>query len=277
MTGTDKSTTAVSSTVFPFAYGGIPEWEMDALYEDLKDILTADSDSGGLFLKSLEWYQKDANDFESLQSSLVWPSSDDQNPGDPTSDELTLVSSLEELLPAEFFALTDVEDRSGQQHNCVPLVHETQCPSDSQTGLMEGWRSPPCNYTITEYEQEYPSAPETDIQTDCSKQWYSCLTSASEEECPSTPEYDSISSSSPQKLTDDDMSHDRRSAIKRKRKSQMQGGKKSRKEKDEENENRVLELTAKNEKLQEEIKRLSQEVEATRKALIERMVSLQRK
>ncbi|XP_043939546.1 DNA damage-inducible transcript 3 protein [Protopterus annectens] len=277
MTGRDKLATAMSSTVFPFAYGGIPEWEMDALYEDLKDILTADSDTDGLVFKSLEWHQKDDNDLESLQSSLIWPSSDDKNLDDLTSDELTLVPSLEELLPAEFFELTGVENQGGQQHNCVSLVHETVCPSVSENGLMEGWRSLQCNYITTEYEQEYPSAPETEIQTDCSKQWYSCLTSASEDECPSAPESDSISSPSPQKLTDDDMSNDRRNEMKRKRKSQMQGGKKSRKEKEEENEHKVLELTAKNEKLQEEIKRLTQEVEATRKALIERMVSLQRK
>ncbi|XP_062975316.1 DNA damage-inducible transcript 3 protein isoform X2 [Elgaria multicarinata webbii] len=62
---------------------------------------------------------------------------------------------------------------------------------------------------------------------------------------------------------------------KRKRSGQPRGGKRQRgREREQQNERRVAELTAHNEHLQREIERLSAEVEATRAALIQRMVSL---
>ncbi|XP_015276847.1 PREDICTED: DNA damage-inducible transcript 3 protein isoform X2 [Gekko japonicus] len=62
---------------------------------------------------------------------------------------------------------------------------------------------------------------------------------------------------------------------KRKWSGQPQGGKRQRgREREQENERRVAELTAHNQRLQEEIEQLSAEVEATRAALIQRMVNL---
>ncbi|XP_054859178.1 DNA damage-inducible transcript 3 protein isoform X2 [Eublepharis macularius] len=65
------------------------------------------------------------------------------------------------------------------------------------------------------------------------------------------------------------------SSRKRKWSGQPQGSKRQRgREREQENERRVAELTAHNQRLQQEIERLSTEVEATRAALIQRMVNL---
>ncbi|XP_060618969.2 DNA damage-inducible transcript 3 protein [Anolis sagrei] len=86
------------------------------------------------------------------------------------------------------------------------------------------------------------------------------------------PESDSSHSSPPQTGTDEEEVSTGR---KRKRSRQPQGGKRQRgREREQQNEHRVAELMAQNERLREEIERLSAEVEATRAALIQRMVSL---
>ncbi|KAH0629012.1 hypothetical protein JD844_010742 [Phrynosoma platyrhinos] len=90
------------------------------------------------------------------------------------------------------------------------------------------------------------------------------------EEPVAAPESDSSHSSPPQTGTDDEVSTSR----KRKKSGQPQGGKRQRGREQEQNEHRVAELMAQNEHLQREIERLSAEVEATRAALIQRMVSL---
>ncbi|NXI44180.1 DDIT3 protein, partial [Galbula dea] len=61
---------------------------------------------------------------------------------------------------------------------------------------------------------------------------------------------------------------------KRKRCSDMVASREQAKRREQANEQRVLELTAHNQRLREEIHRLSSEVERTRAALIERIVSL---
>ncbi|XP_043822749.1 DNA damage-inducible transcript 3 protein [Dromiciops gliroides] len=58
--------------------------------------------------------------------------------------------------------------------------------------------------------------------------------------------------------------------------SPARGRKRSVKEKEQENERKVAHLAAENERLKREIERLTQEVDVTRQALIERMVSLPR-
>uniref|UniRef100_A0A8D0L5G2 DNA damage-inducible transcript 3 protein n=1 Tax=Sphenodon punctatus TaxID=8508 RepID=A0A8D0L5G2_SPHPU len=64
---------------------------------------------------------------------------------------------------------------------------------------------------------------------------------------------------------------------KRKRSSQPQGSsKRHQRSREQENEQRVVELTAQNERLRQDIERLSAEVEATRAALIQRVVNLKR-
>lgn len=94
-----------------------------------------------------------------------------------------------------------------------------------------------------------------------------------EEEPVGAPESDSSHSSPAQTGTDDDEAGS--TSRKRKQSGQPQGGKRQRgREREQENERRVAELMAHNQQLQEEIKRLSAEVETTRAALIQRMVSL---
>ncbi|KAL8164035.1 UNVERIFIED_CONTAM: hypothetical protein K2H54_044051 [Gekko kuhli] len=93
------------------------------------------------------------------------------------------------------------------------------------------------------------------------------------EEPPGPAESDCSHSSQAQTGTDDEEGVP--SGRKRKRSGQPQGGKRQRgREREQENERRVAELTAHNQRLQEEIERLSAEVEATRAALIQRMVNL---
>lgn len=64
--------------------------------------------------------------------------------------------------------------------------------------------------------------------------------------------------------------------VKRKRCSGMAASRELAKRRERANEQRVLELTAHNEQLREEIRRLSVEVECTRAALIDRIVNLHR-
>ncbi|NXP46917.1 DDIT3 protein, partial [Heliornis fulica] len=64
--------------------------------------------------------------------------------------------------------------------------------------------------------------------------------------------------------------------VKRKRCSGTAANRELAKHRERANEQRVLELTAHNEQLREEIRRLSAEVERTRAALIDRIVNLQR-
>ncbi|XP_061470639.1 DNA damage-inducible transcript 3 protein isoform X2 [Rhineura floridana] len=95
-----------------------------------------------------------------------------------------------------------------------------------------------------------------------------------EEEPAGPPESDSSHSSPAQTGTDEEEGVS--TSQKRKQSGQPHhGGKRQRgREREQENERRVAELMAHNEYLQQEIKRLSAEVEATRAALIQRMVSL---
>ncbi|KAJ7317671.1 hypothetical protein JRQ81_003833 [Phrynocephalus forsythii] len=87
------------------------------------------------------------------------------------------------------------------------------------------------------------------------------------------PDSDSSRSSPPQTGTDEE---EGLTGWKRKQSGQPQGSKRRRRgrEREQQNERRVAELTAQNEHLQQEIERLSAEVEATRAALIQRMVNL---
>ncbi|XP_070597029.1 DNA damage-inducible transcript 3 protein isoform X2 [Erythrolamprus reginae] len=92
------------------------------------------------------------------------------------------------------------------------------------------------------------------------------------QEPPGPAESDS-SHGSPTQTTDDDEGTS--TSRKRRQSGQPHGGKRQRgREREQQNERRVAELTAHNEHLQQEIKRLTAEVEATRAALIQRMVSL---
>ncbi|XP_074836363.1 DNA damage-inducible transcript 3 protein [Carettochelys insculpta] len=86
-------------------------------------------------------------------------------------------------------------------------------------------------------------------------------------------ESDSSQSSPAQTCTEDEEGAGLACGVKRKRSSQpaKQGRKRSG-----ENERRVMELLAENKRLKQEIERLSAEVEATRTALIQRVVNLQK-
>lgn len=101
------------------------------------------------------------------------------------------------------------------------------------------------------------------------------LLSGTAEELPGLPESDSSQSSPAQTCTEDEEGAGPARGVKRKRSSQPHGQGKRSGEK-EQNERRVTELVAENERLKQEIERLSTEVEATRAALIERMVNLQK-
>uniref|UniRef100_A0A8C8RGD7 DNA damage inducible transcript 3 n=1 Tax=Pelusios castaneus TaxID=367368 RepID=A0A8C8RGD7_9SAUR len=88
------------------------------------------------------------------------------------------------------------------------------------------------------------------------------------------PESDSSQSSPAQTCTEDEEGAGPSRGVKRKRSSQSPGHPKKRSGEKEQNERRVTELMAENERLKQEIERLSGEVEATRVALIQRVVNL---
>ncbi|XP_075757902.1 DNA damage-inducible transcript 3 protein [Pelodiscus sinensis] len=92
---------------------------------------------------------------------------------------------------------------------------------------------------------------------------------------PESPATDSSHSSPAQTCTEDEEGAGPAWPAKRKRSSQPQGQGRKR-SREEQSERRVTELLAENERLKQEIERLSVEVEATRAALIERMVNLRK-
>ncbi|XP_042305179.1 DNA damage-inducible transcript 3 protein [Sceloporus undulatus] len=172
----------------------------------------------------------------------------------PTWDLESWYEDLQEVLSLDVTSRTDPPDVGGQELEEFSLDStallwnlETSDPLEPSGGTVTG----ACEL-------------EPDLTTE--------LLELLGEEPTAAPESDSSHSSPPQTGTDDDEVSTSR---KRKRSGQPQGGKRQcGREREQQNEHRVAELMAQNEHLQREIERLSAEVEATRAALIQRMVSL---
>nr|XP_033795141.1 DNA damage-inducible transcript 3 protein [Geotrypetes seraphini] len=145
-------------------------------------------------------------------------------------------------------------DSLGDSFLVDATVKTSQCVSEEQFPINE------------------PEIQNGDSQVECQHSFVSSFDNT--DTSPLVPEADSGSSCPSQTLTEDEEPSRVTCGIKRKRNGQPQGGKLRLKDKEQENERKVLELMAENERLKSEIERLSAEVESTRKALIDRMVNL---
>ncbi|XP_074082404.1 DNA damage-inducible transcript 3 protein [Macrotis lagotis] len=98
---------------------------------------------------------------------------------------------------------------------------------------------------------------------------------ASKGQSPCSPE-SSQSSLAQEEEEEEQGDHGRKRKRRQSEQSPARGRKQSVKEKEQENERKVAHLAAENERLKQEIERLTKEVDVTRQALIDRMVSLPR-
>ncbi|XP_051562086.1 DNA damage-inducible transcript 3 protein-like [Myxocyprinus asiaticus] len=262
--------------LYPPGVGPLCGAELEAWYEDLQDILGSDA-GGAKLTRAPPCSEKEPEFLDVLEScSLTWltegqvwgdgvqrvteepptpihppttcetpPRPEERREGDTES------SSGGDLLPPEFFELL----------------------SEGGVGLVEtGAAMVTGSYHVPHHQPSSPAASEEELPTvpDTS----SC-SSASQ-----SPSFNCSPPASPPLSPPVSVSS---RLSKRKRESDRGGapgspspGKKSRREREQENERKVQELTDQNERLKAEIERLGEEVQRTRRALIERLVNTRR-
>ncbi|KAJ8259373.1 hypothetical protein COCON_G00183850 [Conger conger] len=257
--------------------------ELEAWYEDLQDILG--SDGGGVKARAPPCPEKEPEFLDVLEScSLTWLT-DGQAWGGEGGVQRVVEAGPPPQGPAPVPSTAPREEReeggvaptSGGGDLLPPEFFELL--SEGGAGLMEGgagveYRSQHRPPSPTPSEDEPPSVPDS---SSCSP----CSSSAS----PSPP----LPSSPPSPPSPPPSLSYRLG--KRRRGGDRAGGrapsppaglapplgpsqaKKSRKEREQENERRVQELTEQNERLKAQIERLAEEVQRTRRSLIERLVN----
>ncbi|XP_061793745.2 DNA damage-inducible transcript 3 protein [Nerophis lumbriciformis] len=270
--------------------------DLEAWYEDLQDILGSDT-GGPKLARAPSCGEKEPEFLDVLEScSLTWLTDGGQTWGEgvqratehihdpqPLHHTSSSSSSSSCLTPAEE---RKAETRSGDGDLLPPEFFELL--SDGGVGMVDSSGaviSSGYYYHHHQANSAYPASP-----------------SASEEESPCVPDSPSCSSSSasespsqrcssPSSLVSSPSIYSPSRLGKRKRSagnddaplspggsaqrtsSSYLSAKKSRKEREQENERKVQELTEQNERLKAEIERLGEEVQRTRRALIERLVN----
>ncbi|XP_066564502.1 DNA damage-inducible transcript 3 protein isoform X2 [Amia ocellicauda] len=250
---------------YPPGVGPLCGAELEAWYEDLQDILC--SDAGGLksvrpaqcpeepeFLDVLETCS-----FAWLTDGQLWAE------GEPLRAEPPQTASAGgDLLPPEFFELLSEGaglggEGGGEGARVIEIVgclqelpeeEEEEEEEGEGEGEGEGERNG-LDPSLLSSEEELPSAPESPPSSVGSQ---GRVAHKRKRSTPSSSSSFSPSSSSSSP-------------------SGAGAPKKSRKERELENERRVVELTEQNERLKAEIERLSEEVQHTRRALIEKLVN----
>ncbi|XP_061688391.1 DNA damage-inducible transcript 3 protein [Syngnathoides biaculeatus] len=286
---------------YPPGVGPLCGAELEAWYEDLQDILGSDA-GGAKLARAPPCGEKEPEFLDVLEScSLTWLTDGGHTWGEGIQRTTELVhnaqplhhtSSSSSLTPAEE-RKTEVNARSGDGDLLPPEFFEFL----SEGGMVDS----SSGYYYHHHQQQqvnnnHPASP-----------------SASEEELPCVPDSPSCSSSSasqsPSRRCSSPSSPVSSPSIcspsrpgKRRRSEGPDGAsscpgtsvaqpqqqqqrasssssssylsaKKSRKEREQENEKKVQELTEQNERLKAEIERLGEEVQRTRRALIERLVN----
>ncbi|XP_050968668.1 DNA damage-inducible transcript 3 protein [Labeo rohita] len=252
--------------LYPPGVGPLCGAELEAWYEDLQDILGSDA-GGAKLTRAPPCSEKEPEFLDVLEScSLTWltegqvwgdgvqrvtdeppvhspppPRQDDRRGGGSDSEH---TSSGGDLLPPEFFELL----------------------SEGGVGSVETMVTG--GYHVSHHAPSSPSASEEELPTvpDTSS---SCSSASRSPSLNCSPPPSPPVSARPGK---------------RKRAGDKGGGapcspspgKKSRREREQENERKVQELTDQNERLKAEIERLGEEVQRTRRALIERLVNTRR-
>ncbi|KAG1925141.1 DNA damage-inducible transcript 3 protein [Pimephales promelas] len=241
--------------LYPPGVGPLCGAELEAWYEDLQDILGSDG-GGAKLTRAPPCSEKEPEFLDVLEScSLTWLTegqvwgdgvqrvTDDlpSTPTPPRQDDRRAdsehVSSGGDLLPPEFFELLS-EGGVGSVETMVSGGYHLNPPSSPAVS-----------------EEELPTVPDTS----------SCSSASRSPSLNCSPPASPPASSRPGK---------------RKRSADAlcspSPGKKSRREREQENERKVQELTDQNERLKAEIERLGEEVQRTRRALIERLVNTRR-
>ncbi|XP_051931992.1 DNA damage-inducible transcript 3 protein [Hippocampus zosterae] len=280
---------------YPPGVGPLCGAELEAWYEDLQDILG--SDAGGAKLARAPSYGEEPEFLDVLEScSLTWLTDGGQTWGEGvqrtteqihnaqplhhTSSSATSCLTLTEerkaearssdgdLLPPEFFEFLSeggMVDSSGcyyyhHHQQQVNSVHPAS-PSVSEEELPRVPDSPSCSSSsASQSPSQRCSSPSSPVS---SPSIYSPprLGKRRRSEGPDgTSSSPGASSQSQQRATSSYS-------------SSYLSAKKSRKEREQENERKVQELTEQNERLKAEIERLGEEVQRTRRALIERLVN----
>uniref|UniRef100_A0A8C2BYP2 DNA damage-inducible transcript 3 protein n=1 Tax=Cyprinus carpio TaxID=7962 RepID=A0A8C2BYP2_CYPCA len=237
--------------LYPPGVGPLCGAELEAWYEDLQDILGSDA-GGAKLTRAPPCSEKEPEFLDVLEScSLTWLT-EGQVWGDGVqrvTDEPPVVHS-----PAR------PDDRRGGESEHPSSGGDLLPPEFFELLSEGGVGSVETMYHVSHHAPPSPSASE-------------------EEEPLTVPDTSSCSSAS--RSPSPPISTARPG--KRKRGGDKAGapcspspGKKSRREREQENERKVQELTDQNERLKAEIERLGEEVQRTRRALIERLVNTRR-
>nr|XP_057910283.1 DNA damage-inducible transcript 3 protein [Doryrhamphus excisus] len=278
---------------YPPSAGPLCGAELEAWYEDLQDILGSDT-GGAKLARAPPCGEKEPEFLDVLEScSLTWLTDGGQtwgegvqratehihNPQPPhhTTSSSSCLTPAEErkvearssgdLLPPEFFELLSdggvgmVDSSSGgyyHHHQQANSVYPAS-PSASEEESPRVPDSPSCSSSsASESPSQRCSSPSSPVSSPSiyspSRQGKRKRSAASER----------LSNNGA--LSSSGVSTQRMS-------SSYLSAKKSRKEREQENERKVQELTEQNERLKAEIERLGEEVQRTRRALIERLVN----
>uniref|UniRef100_A0A4W6EFY7 DNA damage-inducible transcript 3 protein n=1 Tax=Lates calcarifer TaxID=8187 RepID=A0A4W6EFY7_LATCA len=231
---------------YPPGVGPLCGAELEAWYEDLQDILGSDT-GGAKLARAPTCTEKEPEFLDVLEScSLTWLTDGSQSWGEGVqraTEEIHNTQPLSaggggDLLPPEFFELLSeggvgMVDASGANN-----VHPAS-PSASEEELPCVPDSPSCSSSASQSPSQNCSSPSSPV---------------------SSPSVYPSSRLGKRKRTTSERANGALSSF-------------SRKEREQENERKVQELTEQNERLKAEIERLGEEVQRTRRALIERLVN----
>uniref|UniRef100_A0A3Q3J6D9 DNA damage-inducible transcript 3 protein n=1 Tax=Monopterus albus TaxID=43700 RepID=A0A3Q3J6D9_MONAL len=234
---------------YPPGVGPLCGAELEAWYEDLQDILGSDT-GGAKLARAPTCTEKEPEFLDVLEScSLTWLTDGSQTWGESVqraAEEIHNTQALHhtssDLLPPEFFELLSeggvgMVDASGAVN-----VHPAS-PSASEEELPCVPDSPSCSSSASQSPSQNCSSPSSPV---------------------SSPSAYSSSRLGKRKRTTSERANGALSSF---------TSSTHRKEREQENERKVQELTEQNERLKAEIERLGEEVQRTRRALIERLVN----
>ncbi|XP_061582705.1 DNA damage-inducible transcript 3 protein [Cololabis saira] len=297
---------------YPPGVGPLYGAELEAWYEDLQDILGSDT-GGAKLARAPTCTEKEPEFLDVLEScSLTWLTDGNQTWGESVqraTEEIHTIQPLHHTSPSSSSSSSSssctspavaeerqVEAESGRSGDCSTGGGSDLLPPEffellseggmgmvdpSGAGISGGYYYHHHQHHHTNVPSASPSASEEELP--CVPDSPSCSSSASQspsQNCspPSSPvSSPSVYPSSrlgKRKRTSSDRANSALSSFSSSsQRSCYSSSKKSRKEREQENERKVQELTEQNERLKAEIERLGEEVQRTRRALIERLVN----
>ncbi|XP_057703258.1 DNA damage-inducible transcript 3 protein [Corythoichthys intestinalis] len=280
---------------YPPGVGPLCGAELEAWYEDLQDILGSDA-GGAKMARAPSCGEKEPEFLDVLEScSLTWLTEGGQTWGEGVQRATEQVHNIQPLhhtssclTPSEE-RKTETSARSGDGDLLPPEFFEFLSEGgmvDSSSGYYYHHHHHNQQQQVDNVHPASPSASEEELP--CVPDSPSCSSSSASQSPPSQRCLSPSSPvSSPSVYSPSRPSKRRRSQgpdgassspgvpsqSQQRASSSYLSAKKSRKEREQENEKKVQELTEQNERLKAEIERLGEEVQRTRRALIERLVN----